>query len=196
MARVKILAISGSARATSTNTALLRAMSELCPPNVAIDVIGDLDDLPVFSPDKEGNETPAIMRRFVDRIAQADGIIISSPEYVRAIPGGLKNAIDWLVSGETIIDKPAAIIHASQRGDDMLTSLRLVLGTVTGAFQADVFLRLPLISKTPDEVRDLARTKYNGPLQAYINAFAERIRHCQTNAGTAHADPLSSIGAP
>lgn len=89
---------------------------------------------------------------FIAQIEAADGLIISSPEYVHAIPGGLKNAIDWLVSGDAIIDKPIAIMHASHRGEDLLASLRLVLSTVSTRFSKKVFLRLPLMSKTPQEV--------------------------------------------
>jgi NAD(P)H-dependent FMN reductase len=64
-------------------------------------------------------------------VARADGLVIACPEYVRALPGGFKNAVDWLVSRDEIIVKPIALIHASHRGDDMLEQLRLVLGTVS-----------------------------------------------------------------
>ena len=57
-----------------------------------------LDSLPIFSPDLEGAKTALQVVDFVSMVAESAGIIISSPEYVRAIPGGLKNAIDWLVS--------------------------------------------------------------------------------------------------
>lgn len=114
-------------------------------------------DLPVFSPDRQGENTPAVVHRFFAALRQADGIIVSSPEYIRGIPGGLKNAIDWLVSGDEIIGKPVVLAHASHRGDDMLAALRLVLTTVTQRFNADLFLQLPLMPKSPDEVRQFLR---------------------------------------
>lgn len=176
METVKLLAISGSARAASTNTALLQVLAEVSPAGVKIDIIQNLHILPVFSPDLEGQLTPPAVRDFIAAISQADGVIISSPEYVRAIPGGLKNAIDWLVSGEVIIDKPVALIHASHRGDDMLASLRLVLNTVTSAFQEQTFRRLPLVSKSPEEVNVYLRTKENQEqLRAYIAEFIDAI---------------------
>lgn len=174
---MKLLAISGSARAASTNTALLQTLAEARPPDVEMEIIHNLHCLPVFSPDLEGPHTPSTVRDFITAIDQADGVIISSPEYVRAIPGGLKNAIDWLVSGEVIIDKPVALIHASHRGDDMLASLRLVLGTVTSAFQQQVFQRFPLVSKSPEEVRSFLLEKENTELlQAYVVEFTNAIR--------------------
>ncbi|AIF46987.1 NADPH-dependent FMN reductase [Dyella japonica] len=149
---MKLLAISGSARHDSTNTALLRAMKRLAPEGVEVSVFHRLDSLPVFSPDAEGERTPVAVLRFLERVAQADGIIISSPEYVRAIPGGMKNAIDWMVSRLEVIGKPIALAHASHRGDEMLASLRTVLATVSDGFLSQVFLRTPLVGKSPAEV--------------------------------------------
>ena len=99
-----------------------------------VTVYASLPDLPVFSPDLEAAALPAAVQRLVTLIAEADGLIIASPEYIHSIPGGLKNAIDWLVSRDEIIFKPIALIHASHRGEDMLAQLRLVLSTVSTRF--------------------------------------------------------------
>jgi len=149
---MKLLAISGSARQGSTNTALLLAMKDRVPAGVELSVFHRLDTLPVFSPDAEGERTPVAVLRFLELLAAADGIVIASPEYVRSIPGGLKNAIDWMVSRFEIIGKPIALAHASHRGDEMLASLRVVLGTVSDGFLPQVFLRLPLVGKSPDDI--------------------------------------------
>lgn len=171
---MKLLAISGSARLESTNTALLRALAEVSP--VKVDLFYAVQQLPVFSPDLEGDGTPPSVAAFIKSIDQADGLIISSPEYVHAIPGGLKNAIDWLVSGEVIIDKPVALIHASHRGDDMLAALRLVLGTVTPAFHEQIFLRISLVSKSPDEVMAFMRQPENAAqLRSFVAEFTAAI---------------------
>ncbi|MGG1948311.1 NADPH-dependent FMN reductase [Trinickia sp. NRRL B-1857] len=155
---MKILAISGSAREASTNTALLLAMKEIAPTGIDLSVFYRLDRLPVFSPDLEGDSTPVEVDRFLALVADADGIVISSPEYVHAIPGGLKNAIDWMVSRFEVIGKPIALAHASHRGEDMLASLRLVLSTVSDSFMQDLFLRIPLIGKHPHEIAELLRS--------------------------------------
>ena len=103
-------------------------------------------------PDLEAEPLPAEVQRFVELVSQSDCLVISSPEYVRAIPGGLKNAIDWLVSRDEIINKPIALMHASHRGDDMLEQLRLVLSTVTQRFAQDIVLRFEFMKLTPDEI--------------------------------------------
>lgn len=173
---MKLLAISGSARSASTNTALLQVLAEVSPKDIDIAVFHDLQTLPVFSPDLEGANTPSEVIGFIYAIDQADGVIISSPEYVHAIPGGLKNAIDWLVSGDAIIEKPVALIHGSHRGDDMLASLRLVLNTVTSAFHKQIFQRFPLISKSPEEVRGfLSQKEHTERLLSYITEFSSAI---------------------
>lgn len=173
---MRLLAISGSARLESTNTALLRVLAEVTSNDIEVEVFHTLHQLPVFSPDLEGANTPPVVAAFIKSIDQADGLIISSPEYVRAIPGGLKNAIDWLVSGDMIINKPVALIHASHRGDDMLASLRLVLGTVTGAFQEQTFLRFALVSKPPEEVLAFMRAPENvAQLRGFIAEFTATI---------------------
>lgn len=174
---MKILAISGSSRRLSTNTALLNAMKDMAPEGVELTVFSRLDSLPIFSPDAEGALTPNVVCDFIKLVQECDGLIISSPEYVRAIPGGLKNAIDWMVSRFEIVDKPVALAHASHRGDDMLYSLRLVLSTVSSKFFEDHFLRIPLIGKTPDEVYELLRsTELQKDVSRFLHAYLAEIR--------------------
>ena len=170
---MKILAISGSARRSSTNTALLRALRAIAPDNMAINVFQGIGDLPVFSPDREGENLPDSVEAFMRLVSQSDGLLISSPEYVRSIPGGLKNAIDWLVSGDQIVGKPIALVHASHRGDDMLSSLRTVLSTVSSNFNRDLFFRLSVMKETPDSILDIVKAAANR-LQAeqFLSDFA------------------------
>ncbi|WDS36262.1 NADPH-dependent FMN reductase [Pseudoxanthomonas sp.] len=152
---MKLLAISGSPRRQSTNTALLLAMQEIAPAGFDIRVFDRVDALPVFSPDAEGSMTPPAILEIAAQITWSDAVVISSPEYVRAIPGGLKNLIDWLVSRQEIVHKPIALAHASHRGDDMLASLRRVLSTVSSCFLEHPFLRIPLLGQAPEEIRRL-----------------------------------------
>ena len=174
---MKILAISGSTREASTNTALLRAMKDSAPSGLEIAVFHSLSLLPVFSPDEEGEKTPAAVEHLMRAVSDNDGIIISSPEYVRAIPGGLKNAIDWMVSRFEVIDKPIALVHASHRGEDMLSSLRLVLSTVSGAFLENTFLRFPLIGKSPKEIEELlCNPEHRSQIELFLREFEDTIR--------------------
>lgn len=174
---MKILAISGSTRQLSTNTALLRAFQALAPADVAIDVFDRIGELPVFSPDLEGSNTPESVIRFIEKISASDGLIISSPEYVRSIPGGLKNAIDWLVSGEAVIGKPIALAHASHRGEDMLAVLRTVLSTVSSNFSERIFFRFPVMKQAPDAIRGSLMTSTNRPgAEKFLKDFAAFCR--------------------
>ncbi|TAV90062.1 NADPH-dependent FMN reductase [Rhizobium leguminosarum] len=180
---MKILAISGSARRNSTNTAMLQAVRAVAPSEIEISIFDGVGRLPVFSPDLEGESLPEVVRDFIDVIAQSDGVIIASPEYVRSIPGGLKNAIDWLVSGDDIVHKPIALLHASHRGDDMLAGLRTVLATITDRFAGDIFLRLPLMKLEPGEVFKAVEAAENrSRVQAYLQAFSA---YCMADSKTA-----------
>ena len=106
---MNILAICGSTRTRSTNLALLMQLREQAPCGITLTLDDSLRTLPIFNPDREGDATPDAVTDFCRRIAAADALIIASPEYVHAIPGGLKNAIDWLVSREEIMHKPVAL---------------------------------------------------------------------------------------
>ncbi|MEH6497487.1 MAG: NADPH-dependent FMN reductase [Pseudomonas marincola] len=174
---MNILAISGSTRQTSTNTAFIEAIKIAAPKNINISIYRALGDFPIFSADLEGIKTPKIIQDFTEQVRLADGLLISSPEYVHAIPGGLKNAIDWLVSSDAIIAKPVVLAHASHRGDDMLQSLRLVLQTVTNGFNEDLFLRVPLMSKTAEEIKSILNDQNEVlAIQNFLNEFALSAR--------------------
>lgn len=171
---MKILAISGSGRAASTNTSMLQALSATALPDVKIVVFDRISDLPVFSPDLEALTLPEPVQNFADLIRDSDGIIIASPEYVRAIPGGLKNAIDWLVSRDEIIEKPMALMHASHRGDDMLEQLRLVLSTISTRFSAGIFLQFDLMKQSPEEISDVLQLpQHRREMAAYLETFTK-----------------------
>ena len=171
---MKVLAISGSARRNSTNTAMLEAIRQVAAPRFDIRVFHGIGALPVFSPDLEGEATPRSVRDFMEAIEASDGLIVSSPEYVRTLPGGLKNAIDWLVSAEVIVNKPVVLAHASHRGDDMLATLRTVMSTVTSNFNGEIFLRFPLMKETPEAIRQIIATAENrSRVDTFLKEFSE-----------------------
>lgn len=174
---MKFTALSGSARSQSTNTAMLQAVASITQPDHAISVFDKIGDLPVFSPDLEDGPLPEAVRDFVTQVGGCDGLILSSPEYVRAIPGGLKNAIDWLVSRDEIIDKPIVLMHASHRGDDMLAQIRLVLSTVSTRFCEDLFLRFELMNKSPAEIEShLNLPAHSRAIAGFVGEFATFCR--------------------
>lgn len=173
---MKILAISGSCRDASTNTAMLEAVSKIAYPDHDVTVFSSVADFPVFSPDAEKYPLPPTVQSFANMISEHQGLIFSSPEYVRAIPGGLKNAIDWLVSRDEIISKPIALMHASHRGEDMLKQLRLVLSTVSDAFAPEIFLSFDFIKLSPDEISQVMMKPLNR--QKVTDFLQDFSKHC------------------
>ncbi len=113
---MKVLAISGSLRATSSNTALLRAARRIAPAGVELELHDGLASLPHFSPDLDVDPLPGPVRELRARIASVDALMISSPEYAHGVPGSLKNALDWLVSSLEVIGKPVLLVSASPGG--------------------------------------------------------------------------------
>lgn len=91
----KILGISGSLRAASFNTKLLRAAIKLAPEGTTIEE-GSFRDFPVYDGDLEAREFPAVVTALKERVIAADALLLVTPEYNNGIPGAFKNAIDWL----------------------------------------------------------------------------------------------------
>jgi chromate reductase, NAD(P)H dehydrogenase (quinone) len=113
---MKVLAISGSLRRDSHNTALLRAAAELLPPSVELELFEGLKQVEPYDEDDDIDAGPAGARHFRESIEDADAILIATPEYNSSIPGQLKNALDWASrpKGENALwGKPAAVVGAS-----------------------------------------------------------------------------------
>ena len=112
-----------------------------------------IDRLPFFSPDLDGDDVPPAVESFRSVLRQADGLLMSSPEYAHGVPGVLKNALDWLVGstqGE-IVDKPVALINASPIATHAQASLVETLRTMSARVVADLALTDSLRAKTLDE---------------------------------------------
>lgn len=172
---MRLLAISGSLRAASTNTALLHALQAAAQPPLSVSLFQGLAALPLFSPDDEAH-TPAPVLAFAASVARADGLVIACPEYIHALPGAFKNALDWLVSRPELIGKPIALLHASHRGEDVLADLRRVLSTVSDRFAPKIFERFSLTKLTPPEVAaHMAQPANHAALQAFLARFADFI---------------------
>lgn len=147
---MEFLGISGSLRRQSTNSALLRAFAGAAPEGTRLDVYRRLGDLPIFNPDDEGDATPAAVGDLIDRVGRADGLVIASPEYAHGIPGGLKNALDWLVSREAAVGKPVMLIHASPRSVIARAALQEVLRTMNLRLFPEPELEIRLLGLAPD----------------------------------------------
>jgi len=128
----RVLLVSGSLRATSTNSAVLRTARALAPDRIESVVYGGLGALPHFNPDDDTDPLPVVVGELRVEIRNADGILFSVPEYAGALPGSFKNLLDWTIGDDrpgSIYEKPVAWINASPRGAvNPHEQLRLVLG--------------------------------------------------------------------
>jgi chromate reductase, NAD(P)H dehydrogenase (quinone) len=132
-----LLLISGSLRAGSTNAAVLRTASEVAEEGVETILYGDMAELPHFNPDhdREGEPVHTAVAGLRAQVAAADALLICTPEYAGALPGALKNLLEWTVGDGSTYRKPIAWINASgpaapSGGADAHESLRKVLGYV------------------------------------------------------------------
>lgn len=147
---MKILTISGSLRAASSNARALDAAILLAPSGWVVRRSRPLDQLPFFNPDVEQAGLPDAAADWRAAIASADALIISSPEYAHGVPGVLKNALDWLVGGIEITDKPVALFNATPPAEFAHASLRETL-RVMGARVIDrASIELPLRGRSID----------------------------------------------
>lgn len=135
----KLLLISGSLRAASTNTAVLRTAQAVAPDGVSAVLYEGLASLPHFNPDDDAEGAPVhpAVAALRAAIAQADALLFCTPEYAGALPGSFKNLLEWTVGDAGTYGKPVAWINASgpaapSGGADAHDSLRKVL-RYTGA---------------------------------------------------------------
>lgn len=112
--QIRVLAMSGSQRRASYNTALLRATQDLAHPAMAIEIF-DLAPLPMYNDDVRNIGYPPSVALLRESIRTADALLIASPEYNRSVPALLKNAIDWASRrpDQPFKDKPIAIMGVS-----------------------------------------------------------------------------------
>ncbi len=114
---MRILAVSGSLRPGSFNSALLRAAAEAAPEGAEVELWTGLAELPPYDEALDAGGPPEPVRRLRRDWAAADAILFATPEYNGSVPGGLKNAIDWASrpkSEAVLRNKPVAVVGASQ----------------------------------------------------------------------------------
>jgi len=146
--RCRILLVSGSLRARSTNAAALRTAQSVSGDGVIASFFDGLGGLPHFNPDDEDGPLDASVVDLRARIHRADALLLSTPEYAGALPGSFKNLLDWTVGDDaprSIQGKPTAWINASPRGAELAhASLRTVLGYVQADLVEEACVHVPV----------------------------------------------------
>jgi chromate reductase, NAD(P)H dehydrogenase (quinone) len=135
---MRVLAISGSLRAGSNNTALLRALREEAPEGVDVELWNGLREIPPYDGDLDVVPGPAQVEAFRELVREVDAVFFATPEYNSSVPGALKNALDWAsrpVATNSFRNKPVAVISSSAGAFGGVwagAELRKVLGAMGG----------------------------------------------------------------
>ncbi|RVC58158.1 NAD(P)H-dependent oxidoreductase, partial [Mesorhizobium sp. M4B.F.Ca.ET.088.02.2.1] len=104
-------------------------------------------------------------------------VIVSCPEYAHGVPGGLKNALDWLVSRDAAVAKPAMLVHASPRSLYARAALSEIMRTMSFVLFEETALEIVLIGKKPPEMEAILTTAENRlAMRAAVQGFAASIR--------------------
>lgn len=143
---VKLLGLSGSLRAASANTAVLRTMQESLREPVSMRLF-PLDPIPPYNQDLDGPDAPAAVRDLKAAIQEADGVVIASPEYNFGMSGVLKNALDWAsrpAFASPFKDKPVLIVTSSPAFTGGVRAQAQVRETLSGML-ARVIARPPVV---------------------------------------------------
>jgi chromate reductase len=177
---VKVLLVSGSLRAGSTNSAVIRTAREVAPPGVHAVVFQGLGDLPHFNPDDdpEGGPVPAAVADLRAQLARADAVLFCTPEYAGALPGSFKNLLDWTVGGGQTYGMPVGWINASgpaapSGGADAHASLRKVLGYTGSDIVEGACVRVPVARGAVGDDGLVADEAVRGELATALRALAE-----------------------
>lgn len=176
MMKKRILAIPGSIRKASVNQTVLKYIQQSCKEAVVVDIYDKVGELPIFNPDLEGVLLPPIVKDLQNKVAAADGIIISTPEYVFSLPGNLKNLLEWHVSTTLFSKKPVAFIIAAASGNHAFQSLDLVLSTITeGPILDDLKLLLKGIGKKIDSKGNISDDTVRRAIDNLMKTFIAEL---------------------
>ena len=182
-APVKILALSGSLRKGSYNTALARAAAELAGDGVEVEV-ATLHGIPLYDGDLESEQgIPEAVEALKEKFASADGVILATPEYNNGFPGVLKNAIDWLSRPPKDIsrvfgDRPVALMGATPGSFGTERAQIAWLQVFRTLKMRPWFGGKIMLSKAGDKVADgrLADEDEREKVAAFVEGFAGFIR--------------------
>lgn len=171
---MKVLAISGSLRATSLNSALLRAVARLAPADINVVIYRGLGDLPLFNPDIEASD-PSPVVNLRTQIISADALLIASPEYAHGVTGVMKNALDWMVGCEAFIHKPVALLNASPRAIHAHASLRETITVMSACIVEEASITVPILGSNLSEDEIVAHPDISASLLAVIFALRAAV---------------------
>ena len=167
-----LLALSGSLRAASLNTELLKAALPLAPAGVTVTLYTGLENVPPFNPDHDVDPAPPAVARLRRLITASDGLLFCTPEYAHGVPGTLKNALDWLVASGELSQKPFALWNASPRSHHAQASLQETLTTMDALIVPAACADFPLQGHKLDAHNIAANPVLADAIRSALSAFA------------------------
>jgi chromate reductase len=171
-----IFAIIGSASKESSNLHLVRLIKDRVAEDLHVDIFDRLAELPPFDPELSVGDTPQKVIDFRQKIEEAEGLLICTPEYIFSIPSGLKNAIEWCVATTVFANKPTGLITASASGKKAHEELQLIMKTVETNFTEATTLLIPGIKGKMDREGNLVDAKTNDALTTFIDSYKILLR--------------------
>jgi NAD(P)H-dependent FMN reductase len=169
---VRVLAISGSLRASSSNAAVLEAARLLAADGTTVALYDGIAALPAFNPDvEESGELPRAVRELRARVAESDALVVCSPEYAHGVPGSLKNLLDWLVGSVDFPGKPVALVAASERSVHAQAQLAEVLRTMSARLVPDDAVVVPLPGRSTVAATIAADPRLAGILRGVLEGL-------------------------
>lgn len=174
-APLRILAISGSLRARSSNGSLLRLAIDVAPDDMEIVPYDGLASLPHFNPDDDTDVPPAPVLDLRARVGASDGLLICSPEYAHGVPGSLKNALDWLVASVELPHKPVALLNASPLATHAHASLVETLTVMSTRIVPEASATIPVARGDVAADGTIASIEIRRALRDALDAFARAI---------------------
>jgi chromate reductase, NAD(P)H dehydrogenase (quinone) len=172
---LRLLAISGSLRARSSNTSLLRLAIDVAPEGVQVVMYDGLATLPHFNPDDDVDVPPAPVLDLRTQVGDADGLLFCSPEYAHGVPGSLKNALDWLVASVELPHKPVALINASPWATHAQASLVETLTVMSTNIVHEACATIPVARGDVAADGSIESAEIRSALRAALDAFVRGI---------------------
>jgi NAD(P)H-dependent FMN reductase len=186
-----ILAISGSLRRASTNSAALRAAARAAARDgIRVTVDGSFHELPYFSPDLEADPPESVLS-FRKACEDAAGLLLAVPEYTFGIPGAFKNALDWTVGSGSLYQTPVTLLKVSPPGRGRYA--RETLGLALRAHGAAVLNRSVLVSRRDLDARgEVSDSRIVAELRAVVRELATQARPLAARPRTTIAGPTQA----
>lgn len=194
---VRIALVSGSLRAGSGSTALLRTVAEVVGSDVvAARMYFGMGALPHFNPDDDFDPLHPAVAELRGLIAGADALLFSTPEYAGDMPGSFKNLLDWTVGGNEIVDKPTAWLNTAPpgRAQGAHAALRTVLGYTGARIVEEACVRLPVPRDAIDA--EAGTVADSGVREGLREAVAALVAAVRTERPEPVPPVVGSLGSP